>query len=76
FSPGGTTSVQFCGEVSVLAFKDTGNSVLGASVARTTAPSGTYENGWGVLTTTNSGLGLPLIGSAFIKLENPSARQG
>ncbi|MEQ6308740.1 cell surface protein [Delftia acidovorans] len=76
FSPGGTTSVQFCGEVSVLAFKDTGNSVLGASVARTTATSGTYENGWGVLTTTNSGLGLPLIGSAFIKLENPSARQG
>ncbi|OBY86916.1 cell surface protein [Delftia sp. JD2] len=76
FSPGGTTSVQFCGEVSVLAFKDAGNSVLGASVARTTATSGTYENGWGVLTTTNSGLGLPLIGSAFIKLENPSARAG
>ncbi|WP_414437807.1 hypothetical protein [Delftia acidovorans] len=76
FSPGGTSFVQFCGEVSVLAFKDTGNSVLGASVARTTATSGTYENGWGVLTTTNSGLGLPLIGSAFIKLENPSARQG
>ncbi|MDR3014121.1 MAG: cell surface protein [Delftia acidovorans] len=76
FSPGGTSFVQFCGEVSVLAFKDTGNSVLGASVARTTATSGTYENGWGVLTTGNSGLGLPLIGSAFIKLENPSARQG
>jgi len=57
FSPGGTTSVQFCGEVSVLAFQDTGTSVLGASVARTTATRGTYENGWGVLTTTNAGTG-------------------
>ena len=76
FSPGGTTSVQFCGEVSVLAFQDTGTSVLGASVARTTATRGTYENGWGVLTTTNAGMGLPLVGASFIKLANPSARPG
>lgn len=76
FSPGGSSAVQFCGEVSVLAFKDTGNSVLAASVARTTATKGTYENGWGVLTTTNAAMGLPLAGAAFIKLENPSARPG
>ena len=76
FSPGGTTSVQFCGEVSVLAFQDTGTSVLGASVARTTATRGTYENGWGVLTTTNAGMGLPLVGASFIKLANPAARPG
>jgi hypothetical protein len=76
FSPGTGTTVQFCGEVSVLAFRDTGTSVLGASVARRTVTTGTYENGWGVLTTTNGGKGLPILGSSFIKLENPSASAG
>lgn len=76
FSPGTGTSVQFCGEVSVLAFRDAGTSVLGASVARRTVTSGTYENGWGVLSTNNGGKGLPILGASFIKLENPSASAG
>ncbi|MDH4448888.1 MAG: cell surface protein [Acidovorax sp.] len=76
FSPGTGTSVQFCGEVSVLAFRDTGTSVLGASVARRTVTTGTYENGWGVLNTNNGGKGLPILGASFIKLENPSASAG
>ncbi len=76
FSPGTASSVSFCGEVSVLAFQDTGNSVLGASVARNTVTSGFYTNGWGVIDTTNAAQGLPLLGGAFIKLSNPQAGAG
>lgn len=76
FSPGTASSVSFCGEVSVLAFQDTGTSVLGASVARNTVTSGFYTNGWGVIDTTNAAQGLPLVGEAFIKLSNPQAGTG
>lgn len=76
FSPGSASSVAFCGEVSVLAFQDTGNSVLSASVARNTVTSAIYSNGWGVLTTTNAGKGLPILGDSFIKLTNPQAGAG
>lgn len=76
FSPGTASSVSFCGEVSVLAFQDTGNSVLGASVARNTVTSGFYTNGWGVIDTANAAQGLPLLGGAFIKLSNPQAGAG
>jgi hypothetical protein len=76
FSPGTASSVAFCGEVSVLAFSDTGNSVLGASVARSTITSGIYTNGWGVIDTSNAALGLPLLGNSFIKLTNPQAGVG
>lgn len=76
FSPGTASTVSFCGEVSVLAFQDTGTSVLGASVARNTVTSGFYTNGWGVIDTTNAAQGLPLVGEAFIKLSNPRAGAG
>lgn len=76
FSPGAVTKTQFCGETSVLAFGDTANSVLGASVARQTLTSGTYINGWGRVSTLNGGVGLPILGASFIKLSNPSARAG
>lgn len=76
FSPGSVTKTQFCGETSVLAFGDTGVSVLGASVARQTLTSGTFINGWGRVTTTNGGVGLPILGSSFIKLSNPQASAG
>ncbi len=68
--------VQFCGETSVLAFADTGNSVLGASVARQNLTTNIYENGWGVINTTNGGVGLPILGASFIKLANPNAAPG
>ncbi len=79
FSPGvpnAPSVVRFCGETSVLAFKDENASVLGANVSRTSITSGTYENGWGVITTGNGGPGLPILGSAFIKLNNPNVGNG
>lgn len=85
FSPGepsAPTVTRFCGETSVLAI-GTGSddaSVLGASVARQSVASseetGPYENGWAVVTTTNGGPGLPIIGSSYIKLANPDVGTG
>ena len=75
FSPGTLSATRFCGETSVLSFADTGVSVLGGSVARQNV-SGVYTNGWAVLSTANSGKGLPILGSSFIKLSNPSATAG
>ena len=72
FSPGTVSATRFCGETSVLSFADSGVSVLGGSVARQNV-SGVYTNGWAVLSTNNSGKGLPILGSSFIKLSNPSA---
>lgn len=65
-SPGTAKQIRLCGEVNVLAFKDQGLSVLGASVARQTADIG-YENGWGKV---NYATPFPLVGSSFIKLMN------
>jgi hypothetical protein len=75
-TPGVAATVALCGETSVLAFKSTGNSVLASSVARTTITSGTYTNGWGVVTTTNNNFGLPVLGASFIKLSNPQVAAG
>lgn len=75
-TPGAKSVVSLCGEASVLAFKDLGNSVLASSVARSTMTSGTYVNGWGVVQTTNAGFGLPLMGASFIKLTNPQVAAG
>ena len=72
FSPGTVSATRFCGETSVLSFADSGVSVLGGAVARQNV-SGVYTNGWAVLSTNNSGKGLPILGSSFIKLSNPSA---
>ena len=69
------TAMKLCGETSVLAFNNTGASVLGAQVARSDSNPG-YASGWGRIDTTNGGPGLPLIGSSFIKLTNPSAAPG
>ena len=81
--PGRVANVALCGETSVLVFKDTGNSVLAASVARSTMTTGTYTNGWGVVNTANpvasvpvGQQGLPLMGASFIKLTNPEAAPG
>src|SRR5450830_1872208 len=72
FSPSQLTTYRFCGETSVLSFSST--SPLGANLARQTTTSG-YTNGWGVVTTNNATgtaaqLGLPILGSSFIKLSN------
>lgn len=88
--PGQAAKFSLCGEVSVLAFKDAGASVLGASerIARQTAAASIlYKNGWGVVTTGNKAKttpataatatpGLPLLGASFIKLTNSAVSQG
>ena len=65
-SPGTQKVIRLCGEVNVLAFKDAGASVLGATVARQTADV-SYQNGWGKVTYAGE---LPVVGSSFIKLTN------
>lgn len=75
-TPGEIPVVRFCGEVSVLTFKDANTSVLGATVARQNVDEGPYENGWAVVNTTNGTAGLPILGSSFIKLTNPQAAAG
>ena len=76
FSPGAVDKTRFCGETSVLSFADAGTSVLGATVARQDTGSSGYVNGWSSITTTNGNAGLPILGSAFIKLTNPQASAG
>lgn len=75
FSPGSVSVFQFCGEDSVTTFGSA--SVLGAKVA-TQSPSAStiFTSGWGVVNTNNGGIGLPVLGSAFIKLTNPAASAG
>lgn len=66
-SPSTLKGLDFCGEVNVLSFNDaTGNSVLGASVARTNV-NVDYQNGWGAIAYKTA---LPVVGSSFIKLTN------
>ena len=77
--PGAAAKFSLCGEVNVLAFKDAGVSVLGASdkIARQTAAASImYTNGWGIVNTANGGAGLPLLGASFIKLTNPNVGTG
>jgi hypothetical protein len=76
FSPGAISVTRFCGETSVLAFGDSGVSVLGATVARQTLTSGIFTNGWGNVNVNNGGVGLPILGHSFIKLSNPQATAG
>ncbi|SFD43138.1 cell surface protein [Paracidovorax konjaci] len=76
FSPGSVTQTRFCGETSVLSFADAGNSVLSASVARQNLTTGSFTNGWSRVAVPNNNLGLPILGSSFIKLTNPQASAG
>lgn len=84
FSPGNISVTQFCGETSVLSFADTGNSVLSASVARQDTGSSAFTNGWGVVDVSGSAtglgggvpVGLPIVGSSFMKGTNPAVAAG
>lgn len=72
FSPGTATKTELCGEVSVLAFSADA-SALGATVARQNVAA-PYTNGWGNVTFGANGV--PVLGSAFVKLQNASAAPG
>jgi hypothetical protein len=77
FSPGNISVTTFCGETSVLSFGDAGVSVLGGSVARQDTGSSAFTNGWGSVNVVSaSGLGLPVMGSSFIKATNPQVSAG
>ena len=76
FSPGAVDKTRFCGETSVLSFGTTGSGVLGAALATQFTETAAYTNGWGLIDTSNGGVGLPILGSAFIKLTNPQASAG
>ena len=83
FSPGTPTTpnkFELCGEVSVLAFS-ADESALGAKLSRQNVDA-KFVNGWGKISfSTGTGVNavaqnVPVLGSAFIKLSNPSAREG
>jgi hypothetical protein len=77
FSPGNLSITNFCGETSVLSFADAGVSALGATVARQDTGASAFGNGWGnVNVLGGNGLGLPILGSAFLKATNPAASAG
>ena len=79
FSPSTAKSSRMCGEANVLSFGEgvANPSVLGATVAREDVTAASiYENGWGVLDTTNGGVGLPIMGYSVIKLSNPQVAAG
>lgn len=81
-SPGEVEQARFCGETSVLSFRDAGASVLGASVARQDTGTSAFTRGWASVAVysnaaaTINGAGLPITGHAFLKLTNPSVSAG
>jgi hypothetical protein len=77
-SPAPSSKTSFCGETSVLKFgvAQSDTSVLGASVAFQGVKNPVSKRGWANIATTNNGVGLPILGSAFIKLTNPSVGAG
>ncbi|WP_428140431.1 cell surface protein [Delftia acidovorans] len=77
-SPAPSSKTSFCGETSVLKFgvAQSDVSVLGASVAFQGVKNPVSKRGWANIATTNSDIGLPILGSAFIKLTNPSVGAG
>jgi hypothetical protein len=67
-----------CGATGVVAYGDLGNSALSASVGRMTLTSEIWLNGWALVNDLSgeNGLGLPVLGGAFIKLSNSFAAPG
>lgn len=75
FSPGTPLKTKLCGEVSVLSFSDDASAV-GAVLARQNVKA-PYTNGWGTVSFGTAATdGVPMLGAAFIKLNNGSAAPG
>lgn len=78
-SPGTAVTPKFCGEVSVMSFNAGGVaavSSLAAAVARTDVDV-TYADGWAKITTPGAaGLGMPIVGSAFLRAVNGNVGAG
>lgn len=70
-SPGTPTSLSLCGEVSVVGINGTtvdASSTFG-SVARANIQNG-FTEGWGFISSPNSGYGLPYLGRQFTRIAN------
>lgn len=78
-SPGTALTPKFCGEVSVQSFNAGGVaavSSLAAAVARTDVDV-TYADGWAVIGTPGAtGVGLPIVGSSFVRAVNGNVSAG
>lgn len=78
-SPGAQQDLTFCGEVSVLSFNNAGGtSVLGAALTRIDIDVG-FQDGWMTIPTPGnetSGIGLPVLGNAFMAALNPAVSAG
>lgn len=75
------TALTFCGETSVLTFNNATGSVLGAKIATQNIvtkqnATTTFTDGWMAIDTSNNGLGLPVIGHAFVKALGVSSSLG
>lgn len=73
--------LAFCGEASVLTFNNANGSVLGAKIATQDIKTKqnattTFTDGWMTIDTSNTGLGLPVIGHAFVKALSSTANLG
>lgn len=71
--------VQLCGAIGALSFLSTSStSPLSAMLTREDSETRAFVNGWGRLDLSDhhTSLGLPVIGSSFIKAVNPSAAPG
>ena len=64
------------GAVSLVTFSANQASAVGGRVAMDSASSLAFTNGWGVVDTSNGGAGLPVLGAAFIRANNPAAAAG
>lgn len=85
----GDTAAPFCGEVSVIGFNNaeaTTSAVMSAKVALKDLDTGDFVNGWGGLVTAGNlsvagdlkspTIGLPVLGTSFVKAYNPAAAEG
>lgn len=74
FSPGTPVKFKLCGEVSVTGFSSDASAV-GAALTRQSVKA-PYINGWGSVDVSTAAGGVPMLGTAFIKLTNPQAAAG
>ena len=78
-NPGEPTPLDFCGEAgvwSIGAGGDVTGSSLYGSITRKDIDVGVFQDGWGGISTSNRGNGLPILGDAFLKVQNGSMSYG
>jgi hypothetical protein len=77
--PGVQDVVDFCGEAgvwSIGAGDDVAGSSLHAAITRKNIEVNGFQDGWASITTANRGNGLPILGDAFLKVQNGAMSYG